>query len=569
MTIWGAFTNSSEALQAQSSALGVISQNVANVNTTGYKASVDNFQTLLSELTQGTNIFGVQVAQQHQNDVQGNFQTTGLWDNLALNGPGFFVLNSATNGSGTTSYTRAGDFAEAVVGANSQTAYLTDGHGNYLMGVAANGGPTVTTSQSSTSGLTAVNFSLGSTLAGKPTGTITLQGSLPSNADTTATAAQAQQLATILTTTNSVSTPGFSPATTQVFNTGTLQIQGGSFGSGGGSFTPTGAPVTVNITDGSLQGVAAAINSSGAGVQATVIQGSGNSFQLEFTGTTPGAANAFTIAGTDAPGGTAHSLAGLNYTAGNAAQDNADYVTDTAAQDASTGTSAVSSGVPIYDTSGNTQTLAMSFGKTGSDAWTVAYSLDPNVGTITSPTSTSTNPTTLAFDGAGNFLSQTGASTVNITWANGTTSAIAVDFSKMSQLASGSLVLNAATQDGYSSATMVKAEFDAGGNLYGDYSNGQKVLLYQVPVANFTAPDSLQEVNDTEFKQTAAAGALTVDLANKLNDTAFAPGTLETSNVNLEDQFSRMITTQAAYNSATKVFQTADSMTTTVRDLVT
>jgi flagellar hook protein FlgE len=199
----------------------------------------------------------------------------------------------------------------------------------------------------------------------------------------------------------------------------------------------------------------------------------------------------------------------------------------------------------------------------------VSYGVDPNVGTVTSPATTSTTPTTVAFDGAGNFLSQTGASTVNISWADGTTSAISVDFSKMSQLASGSLVVNSATQNGFSSATMVKAEFDANGNLFGDYSNGQKVLLYQVPVATFTAPNSLQSISGTEFTQTAAAGTLSVDPANDLNNTSFNPGALETSNVDLGDQFSRMITTQAAYNAATKVFQTADSMTTSVRDLIT
>ncbi len=62
MTIGGAFTNSIQAIQAQADALAQISRNVANVNTTGYKKQVDNFQTMLSESTAGTNIFGVQVA---------------------------------------------------------------------------------------------------------------------------------------------------------------------------------------------------------------------------------------------------------------------------------------------------------------------------------------------------------------------------------------------------------------------------------------------------------------------------------------------------------------------------
>ena len=199
MTIWGAFTNSIEAIQAQSDAMDVISQNIANVNTVGYKNSVDNFQTVLSTETANTNIFGVQVVRQYNNDVQGAPISTGLWDNLAINGQGFFILNSATNGTGSTSYTRAGNFAEAVLPsststanslanpASSDTAYLTDGQGDYLMGWKATGGVANTTN--SLSGLTAVNFAMGSILPGQATTAVTLQGSIPSNAPNTSTPA--------------------------------------------------------------------------------------------------------------------------------------------------------------------------------------------------------------------------------------------------------------------------------------------------------------------------------------------------------------------------------------------
>jgi flagellar hook protein FlgE len=570
MSLWGAFSDSVEAIQAQSNALAVIAQNVGNVNTTGYKQTTTNFSTVLSESTVGTNIFGVQDVYQHNNDVQGNFQSTGIWDNLALNGPGFFILNSATDGSGATSFTRAGDFAEAVVGTNSQYAYLTDGQGNYLMGMAGGNAAAST----STSGLTAVKFAIGSTLAGSPTTQIALQGSLPSDATvSTPIVAAAQELETQLTTTNTQTTPGFDPTTTQVYNTGTLQIQTGTLDVAGGTFTPGGAAVTVNVTDGSLQGVASAINAAGAGVTASVVQDTTGNYQLQISGNTIGAANGFTIAGADA-GGTAQSLASLDYSNDSATQNNTDFSTVSQAQDSSAGAITNTTGVPIYDNSGNTQTLALNFTKVGSDSWQVTYSTDPNVATITSANSTTTpsatlNPTVLQFDGAGNFLSQSGSSSVNISWADGTTSTIDLDFSKMSQLASGQLIVNAATQNGYSSATLVKAEFDANGNLYGDYSNGQQQLLYQVPVATFTAPDSLESVTGTEFKQTAAAGTLTVDPANGLNDTQFTPGALETSNVDLGTQFTDMITTQAAYNAATKVFTTADSMLTNVRDLIT
>ncbi len=94
------------------------------------------------------------------------------------------------------------------------------------------------------------------------------------------------------------------------------------------------------------------------------------------------------------------------------------------------------------------------------------------------------------------------------------------------------------------------------------------MLLYTIPMATFTAPNSLQTVTGTRFQQTAAAGTLNLDAPSSLNDTSLIDGTVETSNVSLEDEFSRMITTQTAYNSATKVFDTSDKMMQSVRDLI-
>ncbi|HEY1722947.1 MAG TPA: flagellar hook-basal body complex protein [Magnetospirillaceae bacterium] len=582
MTLWGAFTNTVDAMQAQSNALSVISQNIANVNTTGYKTVTDNFETVLSEQTEGQNIFGVQPVTQSSNDIQGNFQATGQWNNLAINGQGFFILNSSADGTGSTLYTRAGDFEQQASPitlpsapntsnvlnepASSTVSYLTNGQGDYLMGWKAVNG--VVTASDDLSSLSPVEIDLGATIAGKATSQITLQGALPSNvASQSSQAAEAQTITTKLSGTTSSSS--FDPSTTQFFNTGTLQIQLGAVNTNTGVFTSSGSAVTVNVTDGSLQGVANAINSASAGVTASVIQDSSGNFQLQLAGNNTGANDGFQVTGTDAGTG-AQSLTSLNYTASDATQNGTDYNVNQVAQDALTGTNgSVEAGIPVYDNQFNPQTLTATFTKTGSDAWTVSYSLPPGVGTVTTSSSSSSTPTTLTFDGAGNYDGQSGNSTVNVTWADGSTSSISVDFSKMSQLASGTLQLNTQTQDGYGAATLVKGEFDSNGNLYGDYSNGQKVLLYTLPVATFTAPNSLQSVNGTNFTQTGAAGTLDINEANTLNDTQFSPGNVETSNVDLDQQFSAMITTQTAYNSATKVFNVADQMTQSVRDLIT
>jgi flagellar hook protein FlgE len=110
-------------LDAYQNQIGVISNNLANVGTTGYKGQNVNFQDLLYQTqnfgsgpTQnngGTNPrqvgLGVKIGSIDTNFTQGGLQTTGVNSNLAINGNGFFILNS-TNGTGAPVYTRNGDF---------------------------------------------------------------------------------------------------------------------------------------------------------------------------------------------------------------------------------------------------------------------------------------------------------------------------------------------------------------------------------------------------------------------------------------------------------------------------
>ncbi|HIJ37733.1 MAG TPA: flagellar filament capping protein FliD [Rhodospirillaceae bacterium] len=88
-------------------------------------------------------------------------------------------------------------------------------------------------------------------------------------------------------------------SSTTVVGTGTLKLQMGSIASGSGDFTPTGTPIAIPITDGTLTGIASAINAAGAGITASVIGSSDGNYQLELTGQS-GAANAFSLSGIEA-----------------------------------------------------------------------------------------------------------------------------------------------------------------------------------------------------------------------------------------------------------------------------
>lgn len=130
--------------------------------------------------------------------------------------------------------------------------------------------------------------------------------------------AQVQQIETNLPNTSDQTSYGPS-GTAPVYNTGTLSIQLGAIDTSTGTFTPnTSSPITVNVTNGSLSGVAAAINAANAGVGASIVKDSNGNYQLKLTGGTTGAANGFQIVGTDNPSGQSNaSLAGLDYTAAN------------------------------------------------------------------------------------------------------------------------------------------------------------------------------------------------------------------------------------------------------------
>jgi len=101
-------------LNANALQLSLIGNNLANVNTTGYKSSSASFQDLLSQTLSGgsesTNPqqvgLGTVAAGTNMNFTQGSLQTTGVTSNVAIQGEGFFVISDGVGNS----YTRAGDF---------------------------------------------------------------------------------------------------------------------------------------------------------------------------------------------------------------------------------------------------------------------------------------------------------------------------------------------------------------------------------------------------------------------------------------------------------------------------
>ena len=168
------FSTPLSGLNASSSALKTISNNLANMNTDGYKSQTAEFSDVfyqnLGNSGNGNPIqsgLGVQVAGTSQDLSNGSLNPTGISSNMAINGAGYFVTKDM---SGSLSYTRSGDFT------TNSTGQLTTPGGQLVQGYPAVGGVV-----QSNSALSSINVGLGTTTNANPTSTFSLTANLNSS----------------------------------------------------------------------------------------------------------------------------------------------------------------------------------------------------------------------------------------------------------------------------------------------------------------------------------------------------------------------------------------------------
>lgn len=115
MSIFGAMQSGISALASQSSSMGAISDNIANVNTVGYKSNSVAFSTLVTKQSSSSlySPGGVQSKPKQSISAQGLVSATSNSTDVAISGSGYFVVNQSANpGEGDLwAYTRAGSFS--------------------------------------------------------------------------------------------------------------------------------------------------------------------------------------------------------------------------------------------------------------------------------------------------------------------------------------------------------------------------------------------------------------------------------------------------------------------------
>jgi flagellar hook protein FlgE len=190
MSIQGTFNTAVQGLNVQAHALSVISTNIANVQTTAYKTENTHFETLLNHIRPNTQTFLAVKAMDSRNvSAQGQIATTQRTYDLAINGRGFIVTNTAESGpAGIWQYTRDGAlFGRATSrtdsgGVTETGTVLTTAGGSYVYGLRANADGSFNESNITLSSLEPIFLSDQDTLTYNPTSNIQLQANLADTA---------------------------------------------------------------------------------------------------------------------------------------------------------------------------------------------------------------------------------------------------------------------------------------------------------------------------------------------------------------------------------------------------
>jgi flagellar hook protein FlgE len=599
MGIFDALNTAVGGLQAQSFALQNISGNIANASTTGYKGIDTTFEDLVPDSTTPSkqNAGGVTALAQATITTQGTVSTTTVGTNMAINGDGFFSVQKASSVvdnvpvfTGVTDYTRRGDFQ---VNANGN---LVNGAGYYLMGVsvdAKTGNPTGNVPQVlqfqnnfiPAQATTAIQYAANlptqpktpaSTTAAS--GTLTAAGGLnpadfASNplpvgtpaapyTDTTLTGSSAyNQASTPVPITASTALSGTAPSNSlpTSFSAGqTITINSTVY-----TFVNTGSPAgttgtNIDISDsvgtllGLIQtatGVAPTINSS----TGAITLHSGTSGNLTISSNSA----AFSALGFSSPLTVARGGGG---TAGTGVVTGNDL-------SAFTNESISGGAVTAYNAAGTPVNLQLRWAKTDSASLGTGHQDTWNLFYQTSTTATGTqvawvnSGTNFTFSANGSLATPTGSavSIPGVVVDGQSLGALTVNISSggLTQFASssGAATINTISQNGFAAGQLQSVSINNSGLVVGTFSNGQNINLASVTLSHFNGTNYLKALDGGAYEVTDLSGPAIIGASGKISGSS-----LEGSNTDIADEFTKLIVTQQAYSANTKVITTANDM---------
>ncbi len=529
--------------------LDVIGDNIANINTTGFKGSRTLFQTQFARTlsagtkpnsTQGgTNPsqigLGSTVGAIQRFFTAGSVETTSVPSDLAIEGEGFFVLRTPENES---VYTRDGAFTlSADSRLITQDGFFVQGLGvdqdfNLIPGAVGD-----------------LRIPVGSLTTARATGSAQLDGTLNSTGTvaTQGTILQSQVL-------HDAADMPITAATllTEVKNPG------------GAAFFSAGDAITVN-----------GVKRGGRDVPA-------ESFVVGTTGTTVGDFLAWmddvlgidTTAGVAGSPGTAVTAGGQLEIRGNAGEENSisiqagtlissgattnpfSFTETQAANGESVNTTFV-----VFDSLGTpvsvNLTMVLEARTTASTTWRF-YATSAADSDVAFDVGTGT----LTFDANGQFLSapQNGIVIDRVGSGANNPLAVSLDMARLSGLNSANSALVMSFQDGFSTGTLIDYNIGQDGIITGTFTNGLNQVIGQLVLATFSNSAGLLSRSNNVFFIGPNSGEARVTTPLTLGAGKITAGALELSNVDLSREFINLITSSTAFSAASRVVSTSDQL---------
>lgn len=159
----------------------------------------------------------------------------------------------------------------------------------------------------------------------------------------------------------------------------------------------------------------------------------------------------------------------------------------------------------------------------------------------------------------------TGAATIaptQVTFADGTV--VDIELAGTTNFG-GPASFDVKNTDGYASGSLEQYKIAPDGSVVGVFSNGEKLTMAQVALANFNNPAGLEKIGNTAFRATTNSGLPQRGIAATGGRGTLISGTLEMSNVDLAAEFTNLIIAQRGFQANSRVVTSSDEM---LQDLV-
>jgi len=221
----------------------------------------------------------------------------------------------------------------------------------------------------------------------------------------------------------------------------------------------------------------------------------------------------------------------------------------------------------MYDSLGNAIPVTFTFTRqAAAQTWTVTGSIPTSAGTgVTFGGNASMN---IVFDANGNMTAPAADVAVNLALTNGATplattwtmlDATGVSLGDITGYASESGT-TFQYQDGYPAGSLRSISVDETGVVTATYSNGEMTPMFQVALVDFPSYDGLAKMGRNLYAESIASGQALPGVAGTGRLGSVAPSSLEMSNVDLAEEFVKMITTQRAFQANSRVITSSDEI---------